>query len=247
LGCWERIAIDVLAVRKCEDVCGIHSNSDSAAYWLGAPIDARSLFQPELGALLDMLRGLRAAEWLLTTVPGWTVHDLAAHILGDISRRLGLDRARLDWRSTLAPGETLEAYVLRGNQEWVELHRDVSDAELIEALEPAASQIVRYFERADPYAASVGVSWAGIDPAPMWLDCAREFTEYWTHRQQIRHAIGQDTDAEPGALSAVLDTFMRALPHTLRDMAAPAGTQVQVIVDGPAGGTWTATATPERW
>ncbi len=91
------------------------------------------------------------------------------------------------------------------------------------------------------------MSWAGVDPAPMWLDSARELTEFWTHRQQIRHATGQETDPDPRILSVVLDTFLRALPHTLRDVTAPAGTQVQVRVDGPAGGTWTATVAEDGW
>ena len=79
------------------------------------------------------------------------------------------------------------------------------------------------------------------------LDCARDLTEFWTHRQQIRHAVGQDTDLSPRLLSVVLDIFMRALPHTLRHTAAPVGTQIQVSVEGPAGGTWTVTATGEGW
>lgn len=81
----------------------------------------------------------------------------------------------------------------------------------------------------------------------MWLDSARDFTEFWTHRQQIRHAIGRGTDSDPRLLSVVLDTFMRALPHTLRGVTVPVGTQVQVRINGPAGGTWTATATGDVW
>lgn len=60
---------------------------------------------------------------------------------------------------------------------------------------------------------------------------------------------GRDTGPEPHALSTVLDTFMRALPHTLRHTAAPVGAQIEVIAEGPAGGrrTATATATADRW
>jgi len=35
------------------------------------------------------------------------------------------------------------------------------------------------------------VSWAGPEPAPVWLDAARDFSEYWTHQQQICDATGQ--------------------------------------------------------
>lgn len=141
----------------------------------------------------------------------------------------------------------MTSFIHRVNQEWIDRHADHSPAELIEALELAGPQVVRQFEGADLDATGLGVSWAGADPAPKWLDVAREFTEYWTHRQQIRHATGRDTDPEPNALSAVLDTFMRALPHTLRHTPAPAGTQLQVVIEEPAGGTWTVTATADRW
>jgi hypothetical protein len=48
---------------------------------LGPRIDARPLFGPELEAFLGLLRGLRAPDWRRITVPGWTVHDVAAHLL----------------------------------------------------------------------------------------------------------------------------------------------------------------------
>ncbi|MET9496920.1 hypothetical protein [Streptomyces sp. NPDC006552] len=61
-------------------------------------------------------------------------------------------------------------------------------------------------------AVALGVSWAAdIHPAPAWLDIAREFTEHWTHRQQIRPAIGRNTDPEPRALTVIVNTIVRAL------------------------------------
>jgi uncharacterized protein (TIGR03083 family) len=213
--------------------------------WLGGPIDARSLFGPELGALLATLRGLRPADWSEAAVPGWTVHDLAVHLLGDCYGRLG--GAPDGYRRVFRPTETLEEFIHRTNQEWVDLHADDSPASLIGALEVAGGRLARRFAAADLGAPGLGVSWAGADPAPAWLDIAREYTEFWTHRQQIRHAVGLGTDPEPHALATVLDTFLRALPHTLRHTAAPAGTQIRVIADGPAGGRWTVTAGANSW
>ena len=215
--------------------------------WLGAPIDARPLFVVEQAALMAMLRGLEPADWSREAVPGWTVRDLAAHLLGDFYGRLARDRDGHQEGPRLAPGETLEAFIHRINQEWVDALARVSPAALTDSLELVGGQVARFFETADPGAPSLGVSWAGIDPAPMWLDCARDLTEFWTHRQQIRHAVGQETDLAPQLLSVVLDTFMRALPHTLRHTAAPVGTQIEVSVDGPAGGAWTVTATGDCW
>ncbi|MER6628781.1 maleylpyruvate isomerase family mycothiol-dependent enzyme [Streptomyces sp. NPDC000987] len=215
--------------------------------WLGAPIDARSLFASEQAALMATLRGLTPADWGREAVPGWTVRDLAAHVLGDFYGRLARDRDGHREGPAFAPGETLEAFIHRINQEWVDAYRRVSPAALTDTLDLIGGQVARFFEATDPDAPSLGVSWAGIDPAPMWLDSARDFTEFWTHRQQIRHATDQGTDPDPRSLSLVLDTFMRALPHTLREVTAPVGTQIQVRIDGPAGGTWAVTATGDHW
>ncbi|MVO85488.1 maleylpyruvate isomerase family mycothiol-dependent enzyme [Streptomyces sp. p1417] len=215
--------------------------------WLGAPIDARRLFAPEQAALMATLRGLAPADWAREAVPDWTVRDLAAHLLGDFYGRLARDRDGHREGPSFAPGEPLEAFIHRVNHEWVDAHRRVSPGALTATLDLIGGQVARFFEATDPDAPSLGVSWAGVDPAPMWLDSARDLTEFWTHRQQIRHAVGQGTDPDPRFLSVVLDTFMRALPHTLRGVAARVGTQVQVRVDGPAGGNWSATATGSTW
>ncbi|MEU0939307.1 maleylpyruvate isomerase family mycothiol-dependent enzyme [Embleya sp. NPDC005971] len=223
-------------------------SNDAPSYpWLGTPIDARPLFAPEQAALTAALRGLAPADWGREAVPGWTVRDLAAHVLGDFYGRLARDRDGHRDGPAFAPGEALEAFIHRINQEWVDAQRRVSPAALTDTIDLIGGRTARFFETADPDAPSLGVSWAGVDPAPMWLDSARDFTEFWTHRQQIRHAVGQDTDPDPRPLAVVLDTFMRALPHTLRGTDAPVGTQVRVRIDGPAGGTWTATATGSSW
>ena len=224
--------------------------SPTAHSWLGPPIDARPLFVPEHAALITTLRGLTPADWGREAVPGWSVRDVVAHVLGDCYGRLARHRdghreGRREGRRerpAFVPGEDLPAYIHRINQQWVDAHSRVSPAALTDTLELIGGQVARLFAESDPAAPSLGVSWAGADPAPMWLDSARELTEYWTHRQQIRHATGQRTDPDPRLLSVVLDTFLRALPHTLREIAAPAGTQVRIHVTGPSGGTWTATA-----
>ena len=43
----------------------------------------------------------------------------------------------------------------------------------------------------------------------------------------------------------VLDTFVRALPHTYRDVDAPAGTHVLLEITGDAGGRWSLVRTSD--
>jgi hypothetical protein len=80
-----------------------------------------------------------------------------------------------------------------------------------------------------PDALGWAVSWADPEPAPVWLDAARDFSEYWTHHQQICDATDQAGLMNPGYAGPVIDTFMRALPHTLRNVTAPEGTALQIV------------------
>src|SRR5437667_12691762 len=77
-------------------------------------------------------------------------------------------------------------------------------------------QVIAHFESLDPYATGDVVSWAGSDPAPVWLDLAREYTERWHHQQHIRDAVGKPGLKEPRFFVPVLETVVRVLPVTYR-------------------------------
>jgi uncharacterized protein (TIGR03083 family) len=212
--------------------------------WLGPAIDVRGLFASQHDAFIALLSDLRDQEWALATVcPGWSVRDVAAHVLGDHASRLARSRDGHHGAGP-RPGETLPAFLDRINQEWVTGTRRISPRLLTDLLRAAGEQVVAFWQTVHMDALGETVSWAGPDPAPVWLDAARDFSEYWTHQRQICDATGR---AGPGFLSPVLDTFMRALPHTLRDVAAPDGTAVLVTVTGPSGGEWTCVRDAERW
>lgn len=124
--------------------------------------------------------------------------------------------------------------------------RPISPRLLVDQLSIIGSQVVEFWQTVDLDALGDPVTWAGPEPAPVWLDAARDFTEYWTHHQQICDALGRTGLNEPEYLGPVLDTLMRALPHTLQGVMASEGTGVQVIVTGPGGArpnTHTSTAT----
>jgi uncharacterized protein (TIGR03083 family) len=230
-----------------EDLERLVSVAMTDVSWLGPPIDVRPLFAPLQAALVELLRGLDRPDWTRPTAcPGWSVHDIAAHILGDHVGRLSRHR---DGFQSLHPGdgEAFPAFIDRINQEWVTAARRISPALLVELLAVAGDQVVDFWGTVDPDALGGAVSWAGPGPAPVWLDAARDFTEYWTHQQQIREATGRPGLDRPEYLHPVLDTFLRALPHTLRDVPAGEGTTLEVTVTGPAGGTRTCTRTQGRW
>ena len=92
----------------------------------------------------------------------------------------------------------------------------------------------------DPFAPALfAVAWAGEEESQTWFDMAREYTELWHHQQQIRDAVEAPPLTSRQWLHPVLDTFLRALPHTYREVEAADGTRVVFEIAGEAGGEWT--------
>lgn len=213
----------------------------------GARIDARDAFAQDRAALLQLLHALSPQDWeRATAATPWTVRDVVAHLLGDDLGRLARTRDGHEAAGP-APDEEFAAFIHRLNAEWVRAAARLSPRLLTDLLEVTSPQVLALWRSVDLDATGDPVSWAGSDPAPVWLDCARDFTEYWVHRQQIREAVGATRDEAPEVVHTVLDTFLRAMPHTLAGQGRPDGSTISVVVDGDAGGRWTWRCAQGRW
>jgi uncharacterized protein (TIGR03083 family) len=216
-------------------------------------IDTTGLFNGERAALLELLRSLGDKEWWLPTDCGdWTVHDVALHLIGvDVNVLAGDRDAFRNPPSVevpdLANWDTLVAYINARNQIWVDAHLRVSPRLTCELLETTGRLLDAYWPTIDLTAIGNPVSWAGPELAPVWVHIAREYTERWTHQQHIRDATNRPGMTDPEWLHPVLDTFMLALPHTLRQVPATAGIAVEAHVTGPAGGRWWAERSGDAW
>ncbi len=217
-----------------------------------APIFVADLFPEEREALLDLLGSLSDAHWAMPTVcPGWSVHDVALHLLGaDIGI---LSRRRDGYRPVATPrGDSsqwaeLVAWLNRQNEAWIQATRRISPRLLRELLSVTGQATATHFARLDQYATGGSVNWVGAAPAPVWLDTAREYMERWVHQQHIRDAVGQPGLKERRWFAPVLATCVRALPLTLRHVEAPDGTCVRLRIVGDAGGEWFAVRTGQAW
>ena len=218
------------------------------------PVLVVDLF-PELNSsLIELLRSLSDADWQASTVcEGWSVKDLALHLLGDeignLSRRRDgfVDTSLLQEGEDLSRWPDLVRYVNRLNELWVQGTRRLSPRLLCDLLAVTSAELHQCFKSLDPFALGSRVSWAGPEPALVWLDIAREYTERWLHQQQIRDATGRPALTEPKLFAPVLDTFVRALPHTYRDVNAPEGTYIALTITGASGGTWCLARDNGRW
>jgi uncharacterized protein (TIGR03083 family) len=216
--------------------------------WAGPPLDTRPLFPAERAEFTALLGNLDPGGWQRPTVcPGWRVHDVVAHVVHDYLRKLSRTRDRHAGPDPL-PGESLPQFLARMNQEFVDAARSVSPRALVDLLDHLGPQLDRLWQSLDLGATGEPVSWAAPgQPAPVWLDVAREYTEFWVHQQQVRDAVGR-----PGANSdrltwPVVDTFLRAVPYALRHLSPGAGTCLHIQVTGPGGGSWTVQRQDGTW
>jgi len=200
--------------------------------------------------LIELLTSLGPAEWELPTIaPAWSVRDVAAHLLDTALRKLsgGRDRCRVE-RVEIHSNQDVITLVNRLNREGVTVYRRLSPTVLIELMQLACAQTADYLESLDPFAqAAIGVSWAGEMTSLVWFDNARELTERWHHQEQIRLATGRPSIMIPALYHPVLETFMRGLPYTYRDVTAPLGTAVLVEVSGGCGGQWCLVNSEAGW
>jgi hypothetical protein len=150
--------------------------------WASPPLDARGLFDEERRDLLTPLDSLSTSEWsAASSAEGWTVKDLALHLLdGDLGR---LSRGRdgeltgvIEARGTQGLAEALAAK----NQRWLEPTRQLGPPVIQDLLRFSTHDVDAWTADAD-LLGQAHVSWASDEPVPTWLDHAREFTETWVH------------------------------------------------------------------
>lgn len=213
------------------------------------PVLVTDLFPEERAHLLSLLSTLTDEEWALPTVcPGWSVKDIALHLLGD---DVGiLSRQRDSFRLAgpdIGSFADLVAYINHLNGVWLEAARRLSPLLLCQLLGFTGDLAYQHFRAIDLFGGTSLVTWAGPEPVPMWLDVAREYTERWVHQQQIRDAVGRPGLKERRFFAPVLAAFVWALPRAFAATTAPAGTAVDVVITGDAGGRWTLVREWDRW
>ena len=213
------------------------------------PLLTAHLLPGLLDDLVDALTSLTPKEWLLPTpCPGWSVHDLAGHLLAGDVGQLSMGRDGFE-AGLVAPDNGAELIVAINhlNEQWVQAMRRVSPRLLTDLLRSTGEEAVTFLQSLDPYAIGPVVSWVTQEPSPMWLHIAREYTERWHHQQQIREAVNRPLLLGSAWFAPTLATFAYGLPRSFSDFDAPAGTTVRVTISGPSGGVWLVTRTDSMW
>ena len=203
--------------------------------------ETAGLFLPLQRELVALLRGLSEADWSRPTVArGWTVKDVAAHLLDTDFRRLSMQRdGHRPSPKEFGGYEEIVAFINQLNAAWVETARRLSPRVLTDLLEWTGPQLAELFASLAPDGdALYAVAWAGEGRSANWMDVGREYTEKWHHQAQIRDAVGAAALDSRRWLSPVIELSMYALPHAFRATEADEGGTLSVRVEGEAGGGW---------
>jgi len=212
------------------------------------PVLTGPLFAEMRRELVSLLEGLNEEEWGRPTAAGkWNVKDVALHILGGDVGNLSRRRDGFSLTADLSSYEKLVAFINEINASWVAAGQRMSPRMLIDLTEHVGRQADKYFAGLDSHKMGCAVSWAGDGPMPVWFDVAREYTERWHHQQQIRDAAKRPGLYERRLFEPVLDTFVRGLPHTFRDVEAARGIVVQLNMKGALQKTWSLVRDDDSW
>ncbi len=215
------------------------------------PIPTLHLFPALDRHLIALLKSLSAEDWNRPTLAKkWRVKDITAHLLDGNVRSVSIFRDHYfgDPPSSIHSYQDLVDYLNRLNADWVMAMKRVSPKALIDLLESTRKEYFECLSQLDLFApAAFPVDWAGESESMNWFHIAREFTEKWHHQKQIREAVGVPGIMEKEFFQPVIQTFMRALPHTYRHTLAEEGTCVEVMVTSETGGRWLIAYQERKW
>ncbi|RWY54204.1 maleylpyruvate isomerase N-terminal domain-containing protein [Mucilaginibacter gilvus] len=215
------------------------------------PIETLHLFPVLDKLLLELLASLSAEDWHKPTVAKlWNVKDVAAHLLDVSGRNIAFLHHYQNNEPPLQINsyQNLVVFLNELNAVWVKAMKRVSPQLLIEQLENALPQHLKYLQSLDPWAPSMfSVAWAGEEASLNWFHIAREYTEKWHHQQQIRDAVGKPGLITKELFYPLIDTFMYALPNTYRNTPARVGTVIKFTVGTEAGGDWFLKRATNKW
>ena len=215
------------------------------------PIETLPLFPLLDKKLIELLRSLTAEEWNAPTVAKlWNVKDVASHLLDGNLRALATSRDGYfgEKAENIHSYQDLVDFLNHLNLSWTTATKRLSPQLLIQLLETTGQAYYEHLHTLNPFDKAVfSVAWAGEETSQNWFHIAREYTEKFLHQQQIRDAVGKQGIMTKEFYYPFLDIFMRALPHTFRDVDAAFGTVVTIEVLTYIGGQWNIVKTENGW
>lgn len=198
-----------------------------------AKIDAVALWDETAEDLLAVLRELTPEEYERPALPGWTVHDVLAHLAHLESEAADMPQPSGGRVDDVEPKRN-QPMPTAITQAGVSARRGRSAAELLEEFERACSarrERLADLETSDPKAPAPGFAGALGWDIGTWL--RNRPIDLWVHEQDIRTATGRAVATSEAGAAHVAEVMTAAFPAALRRL--PVGTSVVTRISGPQG------------
>jgi len=201
------------------------------------PVDViRPILLEQFSALDDQLAGVRDDEWETpTALPGWTVKDVVAHLVGTESMLAGIAAPRVerDVRALPHVRNDIAAF----NELWVESLRPVPGPEVLARFREI---VARRTDELDAMGQEDfdAQSNTPVGPAPYGRFMRIRVFDCWFHELDIADALGRTaTEGGPRAELAVTEIF-GAVPFIVGKRGkAPEGSRITIELSGPLART----------
>jgi uncharacterized protein (TIGR03083 family) len=180
-----------------------------------------------------LLGGLADKQWQAQTpLPGWTVHDVTAHLIGTESMLQGVATPDADVDVSTLKHVRNDIGVL--NERWVRKLRGVGAADMLEKFRATTAQ------RREALSGIGGADWNQITATPAGPDTYGRFMrvrifDCWMHEHDIRDALGQPaTDLAGSSSRLALDEVAASMGFVVGKLGgAPDGSRVAIELTGP--------------
>jgi hypothetical protein len=214
------------------------------------PVYTTRLFRPLHRELMALLSRLEPPDWDQPTgAGGWTVCQVAAHLLHGDLRELSMERVIQRAKSSGGPGfAELVALIDADNARGVEFLTALGPRLITDLLDFTGPRVASLFNSLPPDArAATNVAWADEAVSANWTDVGREFTERWHHQMQIRDAVGAPGLTERRWIEPLLRLSLLALRRAYESVQADPGTAVVLRVRGAWAHAWTVVRGEAGW
>jgi uncharacterized protein (TIGR03083 family) len=189
----------------------------------------------EWDAIVAVVEGLSEAQWQAQTpLPGWSVRDVLAHIIGTESMLQGAGTPEADIDVSTLKHVRNDVGVM--NERWVRKLRGVSAADLLDKLrDTLADRRTALTDMSDGDWNAIAMTPAGPDTYGRYMR-VRVF-DCWMHEQDIRDALGRPAGvselARPSSRLA-LDEMASSMGFVVGKLGgAPDGSRVRMKLTGP--------------
>jgi uncharacterized protein (TIGR03083 family) len=195
--------------------------------------EAANLARAEYGRFLDMLGGLAGDDWKRPTdCTRWTVHAVAAHIVGETEAFASLREFAHQWRLAPRVRREIGAHELIDgvNEVQVRERRTLSPARLIERMAECTEDAVRLRSRLPHPVRAVPVTFPVVGRRSVGYLVDLVITrDVWMHRVDITRATGAELVLTP-------EHDGRLVADMVSDWASTHVDPFVLELSGPAGG-----------